>query len=66
MKPPFLDSPNVWLRASRTHVSPAQYGQAITFHQRKRSSSSRLLSFVVCAAAVVSFVVLVLLHAPQA
>lgn len=64
MKPPFLDSPNVWLRASRTHVSPAQYGEAITFHQRKRSPS-RLLSLVVCAAAVVSFVALVLMHVPQ-
>jgi hypothetical protein len=58
MKPDFLTTPNVWLRASRTHTTPEQYGQAITYHPRKRSPS-RLLTFIFCAVAVLSFAYLV-------
>lgn len=52
MKPDFLTTPNVWLRASRTYTPPEQYGQAITYHPRKRRIPHPLVTFITIAVAI--------------
>ena len=52
-----MSQQTVWIRPSRTYVEPDQCGDAVSFHPCHRPS--RLLTFIVCAVAVLSFAYLV-------
>jgi hypothetical protein len=52
MKRDFLSTPDLWVRASRTYVTPADYASAVERFQRKGHGAVTWIGGVICVVIV--------------